>query len=93
MCGPLTALGLLILPAVPAMVRVVLAGLRRLTACLRDVFAAELASRNCRKLESRRWAEADHRASVDHWVAGQMSHLLAEYEYHKSLASRARIAA
>jgi hypothetical protein len=86
------ALAVLTLPLVPGAVRSSLLGGRAFVACLRDLFEAASASRECRRLQSRGWAAADHRARIDEWVAIQMNHLAAAYEYHKGLAAAATLA-
>jgi hypothetical protein len=86
------AIAVLALPLLPFAALFVLRAGRAVGACGRDLIAAALAYRACRKLRRSAWAAEDHRSRVEKWVREQMTHLVAEYEYQKSLAASARLA-
>lgn len=81
-----SALAVLALPLIPGAVRSSVLAVRDTVSCLRDLWVAASASRECRRFERRGWAAADHRARIDEWVDVHMHQLAAAYEYQKGLA-------
>ena len=80
------ALCVLALPLIPGAIRSVVLGCRTVLACVGDAAKGFAAARASQHLEARALAAADHAALVDEWVAVQMAHLTAEFEYHRGLA-------
>ncbi|HEY1754492.1 MAG TPA: hypothetical protein VGG72_03795 [Bryobacteraceae bacterium] len=86
------AIAVLALPLLPVTVKFTVAVGRAVVAFVRDLLVATLAYRECRELRRSVWLSEDHRSRVDRWVGEQMAHLVAEYEYNKSLAVTAKLA-